>query len=354
MAASQSDKTEEPTPKRLREARQRGQVPRSRELSAALAALAAFAVLVGAGAGGLVCGVALVRDGIEISFATNPASLDAFATESTRMLAYGLWTFAKLLAPLLAGICVVAFLGGALQSGLVFSPEKLKPDVSRLAPRFSNVVSAETAFQLAKGAVILLVLVAVVLLPLRSLWVSLARLTGRSALVTVHAAGMILSKLGLILLVTTLVIGVADYLWQRRRVWQQLRMSREEVKREFKESEGDPQHKAERRRLHREMGRQTMLQDVRKADFVVVNPTHLAIAVRYDADSGKAPVVVASGENLIAEQIKEIAREAGVPVFRDVTLARSLVEIDAGDEIPESLFEAVAALLKVVYSMGAT
>ena len=124
-------------------------------------------------------------------------------------------------------------------------------------------------------------------------------------------------------------------------------MTREEVRREHKESEGDPSHRAERQRLHRELLEQRMVAEVRKADFVVVNPDHIAVALRYDRDGEAAPVVVARGERLLAERIKQVAREAGVPIFRDVTLARSLRDLPEGAEIPAALYEAVAEILRV-------
>ena len=130
-------------------------------------------------------------------------------------------------------------------------------------------------------------------------------------------------------------------------------MTREEVKREYKESEGDPSHRAERQRLHRELMEQRMVAEVRKADFVVVNPDHIAVALRYDRDGEAALVVVARGERLLAERIKQVAREAGVPIFRDVTLARSLRDLPEGAGIPAARFEAVAELLRTVYAMNA-
>jgi flagellar biosynthetic protein FlhB len=131
-------------------------------------------------------------------------------------------------------------------------------------------------------------------------------------------------------------------------------MTREEVKREHRESEGDPAHRGERQRLHREILEQRMVEEVRKADFVVVNPEHIAVALRYDADADAAPVVVAKGERLVAERIKQIAREAGVPIFRDVGLARALAELGEGGEIPAELYEAVAEILRVVQSLQRT
>src|SRR5205814_9398656 len=122
---------------------------------------------------------------------------------------------------------------------------------------------------------------------------------------------------------------------------------------EHKETEGDPSHRAERQRLHRELAEQRMVAEVRKADFVVVNPDHIAVALRYDRDGEAAPVIVARGERLVAERIKQVAREAGVPIFRDVTLARSLRDLPEGSEIPAALYEAVAEILRVVYGLNA-
>jgi flagellar biosynthesis protein FlhB len=144
-------------------------------------------------------------------------------------------------------------------------------------------------------------------------------------------------------------LGAADYAWRRHQHRRSLRMTRPEVRREQKETEGDPRHKAERQRLHRELAEQRMLADVRKADFVVVNPDHIAVALQYDRQGDAAPLVLAKGERLLAEKIKEVAREAGVPIFRDVNLARALRELEEGDEIPEALYEAVAEILRVVY-----
>jgi len=128
-----------------------------------------------------------------------------------------------------------------------------------------------------------------------------------------------------------------------------LMMTREEVKREHKEQEGDPKHKAERQRLHRDLLRHQMIEAVRTADAVIVNPDHIAVAIRYDEEKMSSPKIVATGRRLVAQQIKEVARRYGVPIYRDVPLARSLAELELDDEIPEELYEAVAAVLRFVY-----
>jgi flagellar biosynthesis protein FlhB len=162
------------------------------------------------------------------------------------------------------------------------------------------------------------------------------------------ALGVWTRALGLRVAFALLALALLDALLVTRRHRRALMMTRDEVKRDFKETEGDPQHKAERQRLHRQLAEQRMLDDVRKAAFVVVNPEHIAVAVRYDRDADEAPIVLAKGERLLAEQIKQAAREAGVPIYRDVGLARALNGVAEGDEIPEGLYQAVAEVLRAL------
>ncbi len=142
-------------------------------------------------------------------------------------------------------------------------------------------------------------------------------------------------------------LDVAYQRWQHRR---DLRMTKDEVKREHKESEGDPQIKQQRERIHREILTHNMIEEVRRADCVIVNPDHIAVAIRFDEENNEAPEVVAKGERLIAKRILEVARAHGVPIVRDVGLARALNELDLGTEIPEALYEAVAEVLRFVYA----
>ena len=147
-------------------------------------------------------------------------------------------------------------------------------------------------------------------------------------------------------------VGVVDLMYQRWRLQEDLKMSREEVKREHKESEGDPEAKAARSRAYQELVAHAALEAVRSADVLVVNPTHLAVALRYDQDDeDAAPEVVARGQEHLAKRMIDAAREAGVPVMRDVPLARALYLLEVGDEIPESLFEAVAEVLQAAWRL---
>ena len=151
-------------------------------------------------------------------------------------------------------------------------------------------------------------------------------------------------------LAVLVVAAAVDYGIRWRRHRRSLMMTRTEVLREHRESEGDPRHKAERRRVHQEVLQHAMLEQVGQADVVVVNPTHLAVALRYDPSRSGAPVVVAKGQALVAERIKRLAREGRVPVVHDVSLARSLMDLDLGTEIPEALYDAVAEVLRALES----
>jgi flagellar biosynthesis protein FlhB len=206
--------------------------------------------------------------------------------------------------------------------------------------------------QIGKGLIKVALVAALVWITVRPALAGVAGLVGAAPVRLLTALGELSSRLAGRVALVALALGVADYLFVWRRHARGLRMTRDEVRRESKESEGDPSHRAERKRLHREILEQRMVEEVRKADFVVVNPDHIAVALRYDRDGEGAPVVVASGERLMADRIRQVARQAGVPIFRDVTLARSLHELPEGAEIPVALYEAVAEVLRVVYAMG--
>jgi flagellar biosynthesis protein FlhB len=149
-----------------------------------------------------------------------------------------------------------------------------------------------------------------------------------------------------------LILGGADFFLQRFLHRQDLKMTKHEVKEEYKETEGNPLIKAQRRSLHREILSQSMAAAVRDADVVLANPTHVAVALKYERGKQDAPIITAKGADLMAAQIRQIAAESGIPVRRDIPLARALFELEVEQEIPEELYEAVAVVLQWVYSMA--
>ncbi len=254
--------------------------------------------------------------------------------------------------PLVAVIVLAAY----AQAGLRITPKAIAWNPGRLNPMqgwkrvFSSrgVVRTITAF------------VKISLVTLATAWMAwrdvphLSGLVGADIGPALKALGTVFAHCSLAALVTVVAIAAFDLFYQRWQHERDLRMSKKDIQEEFKTTEGDPHVKAKIRGIQREMSRRRMMSEVPKATVVVTNPTHFAVALRYDRDQdearGRAPVVVAKGTDAVAQRIKEIAREAGVPLHEDVPLARALhAQVEIGTEIPERLFQAVAGVLAYVY-----
>jgi len=315
---------------------------------------AGFGVLAAGGAG-------LVADlhGLVVSALAGAAGSSGVAGDARALAGAaeaGFRTLARTLA-LPLGMLLAAAIGiGLLQTRGLLVAGPLVPDLGRLSPAagLRRVFGAEALGEIGKALLRVLVVAAVAWITLRALTPDIIALAGATPARAWGALGAAGQRLGLRVALAALLLGLGDYLIERARHARSLRMTRDEVKREHRESEGDPRHKAERQRLHRDLAEQRMVADVRKADFVVVNPDHIAVALRYQPEGpAEAPVVVAKGERLLAERIKTVAREAGIPIFHDVALARSLRDVEEGDEIPEPLYQAVAEILRVVQRASA-
>ena len=340
---SAGEKTEKPTPKRLRDARKKGQVAKSQDLTALGVLLAgAGALLVTAPALAELL-VGFIRD----SVANAPL---VPRTAAGAVLKQALTTALLVTAPVLGAAALGAVIMGGAQVRALWTLKPLTPDLKRLdvLKGLGQLMSLRKLVDLAKTLVGVVALAVVVVVTLAETLPVLIRLSGAppaAIAIVVHELSVTLVlRCGVVLLVA----GVVDYGLQRWRHEKDLRMSKDEVRREHKEQEGDPQRKAERKRLHREIAEHDMTEQVRTADFVVANPTHLAVALRYDEKRHNAPRIVAQGHRLLAQRIKQIARQSGVPIIHNVPLARALAELTLGDEIPESLYEAVAEILRAV------
>jgi flagellar biosynthetic protein FlhB len=346
---SDLERTEAPSQRRLEQAREEGQVPRSRELNT-------FALL-GAAALGLWVSAehlrhsfaALLRSGLSISpaLAAHPSAM----LETLQVLALDA-TLA--VAPLLAVLFLAALIAPMLLSGWLVSAKAVTPDFSRLDPLrgLSNMFSLSGLAELAKaiGKVVLIMGVAV--------WIMLRQTEATMGLAAeplpaamAHGAGILgvclFAVVGSLALIAAL--DVPFQIWHYR---SKLKMSREDLRREAKEQEGDPQVKAAVRSQQREMARKRMMAAVPNADVVVVNPTRYAVALRYDESKMRAPRVVAKGMHLLAGRIRELAETHGVPVLQAPPLARALYRhADVGDEVPATLYAAVAEVLAWVFQL---
>lgn len=335
--------TEKPTPKRLREARRKGQVAKSRDLSG----LAVFAAVAGT------------------AFVTAPSWVGALASmlrdclggaphwpaEATgAVLGRALDVVLLSSGPALLAGAAAALVAGLFQVRPLWTWEPMRPKLSKLNPLtgLKQLVSLRRLVDLVKNLFALTALCVVAGVTLWEALPSLLRLTGAAPAQALAVIGSWMGVLAIRGALVLLVVAAVDYGMQRYRHGKDLRMTKDEVKREHKQSEGDPQHKAARKSLHQEILEHDMVERVRTSDLVVVNPTHIAVALRYDAAKDEAPRVVAKGERLLAARIREVARQARVPIFHDVPLARALHSLTPGDEIPEALYMAVADLLKAV------
>jgi type III secretion protein U len=334
------NRTEKPTPRRLREARRRGDVARSAELSAA-GALAAGLLALAATAPAATATLARATRGALLS--ATSAELQPAAA-----LLGALLVLARAAAPILLAAAAGGALAAALSTGFAVVPGALRPRLERVDP----IRGLRRLFSLGQVAAALLglaktvVLAVVTLAWLRGAASALAQLPRGDAAALLRAAAP-LGGLAARLAAVFVVFGLLDLALARRRHERGLRMTRDEVRREHKEDEGDPQHRAERRRIHRALAEAA---PVSRATCVVVNPTHVAVALHHEREGADAPRVLAKGLGDSAARIRSAARRAGVPIVRDVALARALYRLaEVGDEIPEALYEAAAAVLAHLY-----
>jgi flagellar biosynthesis protein FlhB len=346
------EKTEQPTPKRLREARKKGQIFKSNDLTQAFLFFTAAAVLMVTGSHVVDSLKSLMLPFFE------PAVLTGNLNETAILSRIGA-AFKSLLllsAPLLGALLVAAIALNFLQvGGLIFSFGTLSPKFSKLNPveGFRNLFfKGRTYLELAKNLVKLAVI----------FWIAYSTFRGNvrdailSARVGLNQTGVLASKIVFELLFKVggvfVLLGAADFMLQKKMYIKSLMMSKDEVKREYKQDEGDPEIKHKRKHLHQELISQHMVNNVRKANAVVVNPTHYAIALRYDQALMSAPQVTAKGQMLMGQRIIEVAKESHVPIVRNVPLAHKLYEIEEGFEIPEDLYAAVADVLNFVEELA--
>ncbi|MEO6587879.1 MAG: flagellar biosynthesis protein FlhB [Pyrinomonadaceae bacterium] len=352
MSESSGEKTEQPTEKRLRDARKKGQVAKSQDLSGAIMLLSAVAVVWLLG--GYIGGVLQTSVKEQLEFATS------FRGEFTNQVAYdvlwrGLKTMAFILSPLFIAVFVFAFLSNYLQVGSIFSFESITPKFSKLNPAegFKNkFLKSRPYVELVKTVIKILIVGFVAGYVLWGSRDDVVRLISKSpGDVSFYTFGLIL-EICLKISLVFLVIGGGDFFLQKFLHKKELKMTKHEVKEEYKETEGNPLIKAQRRLLHREILSQSMAAAVRDADVVLANPTHVAVAIKYERGNADAPIITAKGADLMAAQIRQIASESGVPIKRDIPLARALYEFDVEDEVPEELYESVAVVLQWVYKMA--
>ena len=344
------EKTEEPTPKRLEDARLDGNVPRSVDLGSAMILLTGVLAL-------YFLGSLMWRQMSEVGYFlfSNAVSFDLGTHNLHKYTEIAAFFLLKVIAPFCGLLMLVGILTAISQSGPNFTMKPLQPKASKMNPLKGLkriFASSKALVELVKS---ILKVLAVALL---SIW-TIKGMFADYILLLDQEVGQFFSylmlqifKLSLRIALLLLAIAILDLLWQRYKHTKDLRMSRQEVKDERKQQEGDPQIKSRIRSIQIEVARKRMMQEVTEADVVVTNPTALAVALKYDPEAMVAPRVVAKGARLVAEKIKEIARANDIPIVEDKPLAQILYKtIEVGMEIPAKLYKVVAEVLAFVYRL---
>ncbi len=343
---SPAERTEAPTPRRIVQTRRAGHVAISRDLASALVMAIACGVLVATARAGTAALVFAMRE--EMIVATRAIESSSISVAART----GFEVAATTLALPLGVLWLTACLAVVAQTRGLVTVGPVRPNAERIVPSLARVFGRDKLIEAGKGMLVVGLLFAVAWWCIRPVLATIVSLGGASAAQILRAVGVVGQRLGIRLALTILALGTADYYWQRHRHGKALRMSRDEVKRELREIEGEPAHKAERFRLHRESMQGQGVGDVPRADFVVVQSGVMAAAVGYEGGGAKAPIVMVSGAHLQAQAIEDAARTAQVPVFVDPELARRLAAVGDGEEIPEGLYEQVAEWLLRVRSLG--
>jgi flagellar biosynthetic protein FlhB len=347
--ASFEERTEQATPRRRQEAKNKGQIARSREIPSVLVLLGGMTVL-------LFFGAAMYFRLSQLMvqwfgrMATVSVQWEGLQALSWEMVV----SFLFIIGPVLAVVFAVAVLGHTMQGSNVFSAELIKPDWGRfnVVNGLKRMFTMASLVELAKSFVKMVIVGGIAYSTIKKEWPDILLLFGQDAGNVVQFVAALSLRLLLRTILVMLVLAALDYAYQRWTYEKNLKMSKQEIKEEMKQTEGDPLIRARIRTVQRQLARRRMMAEVPKADVIITNPTHLAIALLYDRKTMGAPHVVAKGAGVIAEKIIEIGRSHQIPIVENKPLARMLYKaVDLGKTIPSSLYHAVADILAYVYQI---
>lgn len=345
-----SDKTEQPTPKKKKDERKKGNVAKSREVSNAL-------TLIGA----VLCIYSMSNNGIKqlqvfiSSFLTLDFKNGFTENMVGELLKSGISTFIKIFIPIGMVILTLGVISNLMQSGLLFVKDALKPKFSKLNPieGFKNMFSQKSLVTLLKSTVLLIVLGYIGISFVKSNYIDILKVSNIYFPNLIYWSIELIKKLMNIAMIIAVVIASVDFAYQLYSHKQKLKMTKQEIKEEFKQAEGDPQIKSKIRQKQRQLSGQRMIQNAKDATVIVTNPTHISIAIRYERDVDSAPIVIAKGADILAMKIREIAKENNIPIIENKPLARMIYkDVDVDEEVPEDMYGAVAQVLVAVYKIN--
>ena len=349
------EKTEVPTAKKLNDARKEGQVAKSKEIITALMLLALF-VVIKFYIGNL--GQQMIECFSEFydlfGKIISNSEYGMRMVDATGVVSLGLTTVLNMIVPFIALAVVIALLGNALQQKWMVTTKPLQPKLSKISPisGLKRMFNVKQLFEVGKSVAMIAVMSYVIYTTVKDKLGVLYTFYNISLYEALEIVGDIIVDLGIKISAVFLVIGFVDLIYQRHKFKEDMKMTKQEVKDEFKNTEGDPQVKGQIRRRMQQVSRRRMMEALPQADVVITNPTHFAVALKYEANKGQAPVVIAKGADYLAFDIKAKAKEYGIEIVENKPLARILYNnVEIGAQIPPELYQAVAEVLAFVYSL---
>lgn len=349
------EKTEEPTAKKLDDARKEGQVAKSKEIANATGLIALFLILkLGLGyLGGVFLGVFSFVYG-KIPQMIKMGNGFVPTKEYYSLIGNAMLRILAAVAPFFLIGVLVAFLSDYVQVKWKVTAKPLQPKLSKISPAngFKRIFSTQSLMELVKSVAKVLLIGWVAYDTFKDNYDVIYLLFNMPLWQGIQAAGSMAINFGLKCSLIYVVIALIDFIYQKRKFHKDQMMTKQEVKDEYKQSEGDPQIKGRIRQKMQEASRRRMMQQLPEADVVITNPTHFAVAVKYDSEIASAPIVIAKGEDFLAQKIKEIAKEHQVEIVENKPLARMLYyNVEIGEQVPPELYQAVAEVLAMVYHM---
>lgn len=349
------EKTEPATEKKLQDARKEGQVAKSREIANGLGLLALFLVLK-FGVGNMGKQLLSLFGNVYNRIPETVTFWHGFMpTNDTRIIFQDMvLEIVVIIAPILLVGFVIAFVSDVAQVGWKPTSKPMQPKFSKINPisGFKKIFSVNAVVELIKSIAKIGLIIFICYSYLKDKWELLFVLYDMPLLQALQLAAETVTDLGIRIAIIYMIIALADYIYQRVKFSNDMKMTKQEIKEEYKQQEGDPQIKGKIRQRMREVSQRRMMQELPKADVVITNPTHYAVAIKYDPEEADAPIVIAKGEDYLAARIKEIAKENKIEIVENKPLARMLyANVDVGQAVPPELYQAVAEVLAFVYHL---
>jgi flagellar biosynthetic protein FlhB len=341
------EKTEEASPEKLRKAKEEGQVPKSQDLVGALGFTTGFMALAA-----LFSYIEVQVKDFTLGAVDAAVRAPSMATVG-KVLGDAIPFLLSVTMPIAGAVFVMGIFSNVLQTGFFLAFKAIIPKFDKINPvnGLKGMFKLKKLIELLKNMIKMGIVGYVAWTVLSKAVHDIVLVVGLPLMTSVDYAGTLLWDFMVKVIGVFMLIGLADLLWTKRSFAKEMMMSKYDVKQEYKQSEGDPHMKGHRKQLAQELLFGGGHENVKNADAVVVNPEHIAVAIKYDKDKSKAPTVVAKGMRIHAEKIKEIAKHYGIPILRNIPLAQALNKLEIGEEVPEELYEAVAEVLAFVYKL---